>query len=130
MCLSLLIVHVFGAAYFVNGPPTGTISLASAFARTPIIGWEGIPRSFAFLRYGTFKTSINANAATLAKGDIAGSATLTTGVGAAGSEPFICFKDGSTKFRTNIDLDSYTCTAAYYCPSVAAGTTPTPTSPA
>lgn len=67
--------------------------------------------------------NIDAKAASLAKGEIAGSVTLGAKAGADG-EPFLCFKDGATKFRASYDLDTYSCTAAYYCPSIDVGTPP------
>ncbi|KAF2441539.1 hypothetical protein P171DRAFT_487998 [Karstenula rhodostoma CBS 690.94] len=119
--------NISGAAYFVNGPPTGTTASATAFAVTSNSRWEGVTRSVTWSRYGSFKINIDAKAASLPKGEIAGQATLTA-TGAA-DELFLCFKEGNTKFRTNYQGDAYSCTAAYYCPSIQTGTL-TPTTPA
>jgi hypothetical protein len=72
-------------------------------------------------RAGTFTWSITTAAKTLTKGEIAGTATL-------GTEPFACFKDGTTKFTITDDLDRYSCTADYWCGStdVGSGTPATP----
>ncbi|KAL5413849.1 hypothetical protein PMIN03_003530 [Paraphaeosphaeria minitans] len=108
--------NIYGAAYFVNGPPTGSTASATAFAAVSDSRWEGTARSVTWTRYGSFKINIDAQAASLPKGEIAGQAILTA-TGAA-EEQFLCFKEGTTKFRTTYDLDSYTCTASYYCPSI------------
>ncbi|KAF1965120.1 hypothetical protein BU23DRAFT_575143 [Bimuria novae-zelandiae CBS 107.79] len=127
--LASCVVSTSGAGHFVNGPPSGSTASATAYASTSSTRWEGVSRSLKFSRYGTFKTSIDAKAGSLAKGEIAGSATLTARDGGTEAEPFLCFKDGSTKFRAKHDGDWFTCTAAYYCPTVDAGTTPLGTLP-
>lgn len=115
------IVNIVGAGYFVNGPPSGTTSSASRFARNNQKTWEGASRSLTLSSYGVLTTSIDAKAASLKQGEIAGTATLAAKAGAANGEPFVCFKDGVTKFRVTYDLDTYSCTATYYCPSLDVG---------
>ena len=78
--------------------------------------FEGTTRSFRFGLDGTFTTNIPVTAKTAASGSIVGDATL-------GTEPFIVFKDGATKFTIAIDGDRYTCTTDYWAPSVDAGST-------
>jgi hypothetical protein len=75
--------------------------------------WEGASYSASLGRYGTFHSYIDANAASVAKGQIAGSARLD-------AEDFVCFKDGATsfKFSEDLGLSTYTCTAQYWCPSI------------
>jgi len=62
-------------------------------------------------RAGTFSWSIATTSKTLTKGSVAGTATL-------GTEPFACFKDGTTKFSIRDDGDRYRCTAEYWCGSI------------
>jgi hypothetical protein len=106
--------------FFRNGPiaegsssriqkPTSLAPLTSS--RTT---WEGTKRTMRFGSDGTFTSNISAGAKTVAKGSIAGDATL-------GSEPFVCFKDGATKFAITYDYDEYTCTTDYWCPSIDTG---------
>lgn len=117
--------NLIAAGYFRNGPPTSTYTAPTALGTLSGFSssWEGTKRSVRLGTDGTFTSNISAAAKTAAKGDIAGDGTLAGGslIGDS-SEPFICFKDGSTKFRATHDLDDYTCTAAYYCPSVDVGT--------
>lgn len=105
------------AAYFRSGPVSGSsrvkpTSLVQIDGNQP--AWEGQKRTFKLGREGTFTTNIPTSAKTADKGSIAGDATL-------GSEPFVCFKDGTTKFTTDVDDDRYTCSADYYCPSIDVG---------
>jgi hypothetical protein len=67
-----------------------------------------------FSTAGTFTSNIGAGAKTAAKGSIAGDGTL-------GTEPFVCFKDGTTKFRVNYDDELHTCTTEYWCASIDVG---------
>ncbi|KAF2872741.1 hypothetical protein BDV95DRAFT_606326 [Massariosphaeria phaeospora] len=100
-------------AYFRSGGITSENStpttLASLTGRNT--AFEGTKRSVSVGADGTFVTNINADAKRAAKGSLVGDATL-------GTEPFVCFKDTETKFTVKYDLEKYTCTADYWCPSV------------
>jgi hypothetical protein len=107
-------------AFFRDGPiaegsstriqrPTSLTRLSGSQAT-----WEGSKRTIRFGTSGTFTSNISASAKTAAKGSIAGDATL-------GTEPFVCFKDGATKFRITYDDEPHTCTTDYWCPSVEVG---------
>ncbi|KAF2117904.1 hypothetical protein BDV96DRAFT_644242 [Lophiotrema nucula] len=118
---------IAAAAYFANGPVTeGTtrVSTPTSLGRLSdgILKWEGTSRSVRLGTAGTLKSNIPTSARTAAKGDLAGDATL-------GTEEFVCFKDGSTKFAISNDGDRYTCTTDYWCGSVDAGSTTTPAGP-
>jgi len=76
--------------------------------------WEGSKRTIRFGTSGTFTSNIGAAAKTAAKGSIAGDGTL-------GTEPFVCFKDGTTTFRVTYDDEPHTCTTDYWCPSINVG---------
>ncbi|KAF2690647.1 hypothetical protein K458DRAFT_412008 [Lentithecium fluviatile CBS 122367] len=116
--------NLIAAAYFRNGPPATstasptTLGPISSFGSGPA-SWEGTKRSVRLGTDGTYTSNIARGAKSLAKGEIAGDGELK----GVGSEPFVCFKDGATKFRATYELDRYTCTADYYCPSIDAGTT-------
>jgi hypothetical protein len=107
---------IVGAAYFRNGPitegSTGVqrpTTLAQLSGRNPT--FEGKKNTFRFGDDGTFTSNITAGANKSDKNSIAGDATL-------GTEPFICFRDGTTKFDIRQDTDRYTCTADYWCGSI------------
>ncbi|KAF2463987.1 uncharacterized protein BDR25DRAFT_307462 [Lindgomyces ingoldianus] len=106
---------IMGAALFRNGPVTSGTRVTKPDVFTEVSGyrsqWEGAKRTVRMGTDGTLTSNISSGAAALAKGQIAGDATL-------GSEPFTCFKDGSTKFTISRDGDAYTCTTSYWCPSV------------
>jgi hypothetical protein len=77
--------------------------------------WEGAQRA-AELSRKAFASNIDAGAAGLAMSQIAGTAVL-------GSEDFICFKDGTSKFSVDGGLlgiggQSAECTADYFCASI------------
>ncbi|KAF2796794.1 hypothetical protein K505DRAFT_323053 [Melanomma pulvis-pyrius CBS 109.77] len=113
---------ITAAAYFRNGPITeGTTRVSTPTALGKLSGyapkWEGIKRTVRLGTDGTFTVNIGAKAASASKGDIAGDGSL-------GTEPFVCFKDGTTKFAITNEGDRYTCTTDYWCPSVDASTTP------
>jgi hypothetical protein len=117
--------NLIAAGYFANGPPKGSSASPTALGRLSTfeggIHWEGTKRTVRLGSSGggSLSTNIAANAKKLAVSEIAGDATLTTGDG--GSEPFVCFRDGTTKFRATYDLDKYSCTADYYCASLDLG---------
>lgn len=107
---------ITAAAYFRNGPiaegTTSRVQTPTTLARLngDNTRFEGSRRTFRFGSDGTFTTNIPASARTAASGSIAGDATL-------GEEPFVCFKDGKTKFQINNDDERYTCTTDYWCAS-------------
>jgi hypothetical protein len=107
-------------AFFRDGPiaegsstriqrPTSLTRLSGAQT-----AWEGSKRTIRFGSAGTFTSNISTSAKSATKGSIAGDGTL-------GSEPFVCFKDGATKFRVTYDDEPYTCTTDYWCPSIDVG---------
>lgn len=106
------------AAYFANGPveagSRNKVPTQSAAVTDPAQPWEGVTRAANLALVGVFSSSIDANATTLAKGQIAGSATL-------GTEEFVCFTDGATTFESRSVLGAvqYACVAYYWCPSIA-----------
>jgi hypothetical protein len=105
-------------AYFANGPlsTTGTANPTEvAITGEPPQPWEGTARVAKLGSRSTVTASIDAGAATLESGQIAGSAKLDT-------EDFVCFKDGKTSFEVKDDLGikQYSCTTDYWCPSTAA----------
>ncbi|KAF2746567.1 hypothetical protein M011DRAFT_387057, partial [Sporormia fimetaria CBS 119925] len=103
-------------AYYANGPiesnrnqnPTSITTVSQ-----PRAPWEGSARTARINRLGDFASSIDAAAASIQKGQIAGTAKV-------GSEDFVCFKDGATALsvRTDLGLSGYSCTADYWCPSI------------
>lgn len=108
------------AAFFRDGPipegsqtriqrPTSLATLSS-----PRTKWEGAKRVFRLGRDGTFTSNIDAAASSATKGSIVGDGTL-------GTELFVCFKDGATRFLVSYDDEEYTCTTDYWCPSVDVG---------
>jgi hypothetical protein len=118
---------ITAVAYFAGGPiatdSTGVqkpTDLGRISGRTT--AFEGTQRSVKLGKDGTFTSNINASAKTAAKGSIAGDGTLVSGSGtAAASEPFVCFKDGTSVFTVNYDDQRYDCTTDYYCPSIDVG---------
>ncbi|KAF2706933.1 hypothetical protein K504DRAFT_447801 [Pleomassaria siparia CBS 279.74] len=104
-------------AYFPNGPistsgaPTPPSQIATV--SEPPAPWEGASRGAKLGRTSSVNATIDAGAATLAKGDLAGSAKLD-------QEDFICFKDGTTsfEFKNEWGIREYSCTADYWCPSI------------
>jgi hypothetical protein len=112
--------NIVGAGYFRNGPPTTTSGSATTLGRLASsysgFAWEGSKLTVRVGTDGAFTSNIAKGAKALAKGQIAGDGELKPSVGT--SEPFVCFRDGVTTFKATYDLDRYTCTAAYYCPSV------------
>jgi hypothetical protein len=119
--------RITAAAFFRDGPidasaPTTRVQTPTTL--TTLSGnqpaFEGSKKTFRFGRDGTFTTNLPTGAKTASKGSIAGDATL-------GTEPFICFKDGTSKFGIRYDDERYTCTTQYYCPSVDVGSGDPPT---
>jgi hypothetical protein len=111
--------HLTAAIYFKNGPiAEGSTSVQRPSGIGKVSGnkpaWEGAKRTGRFELDGSFVSNISAGAKTAAKGEIAGDGTL-------GDEPFVCFKDGTTKFQMSYDTDRYTCTADYWCGSIETG---------
>lgn len=100
------------AAYYANGATTATNPTELATIATPASPWEGTPRQGEF-RTSPFSSTIDAGAGALAKGEIAGAATV-------GTEEFVCFRDGETTFTAN-DWDDLvgkaSCVADYWCAS-------------
>ncbi|KAF2726802.1 hypothetical protein EJ04DRAFT_597366 [Polyplosphaeria fusca] len=102
--------------YYANGAvdtltdasPTQMTTVSSTAAR-----WEGARRSADMGSSGAFSSNIDSGAASLDKGQIAGTAMLS-------DEGFACFRDGETTFRfsDNLGLSTNSCTADYWCPSV------------
>ncbi|KAJ4295460.1 hypothetical protein N0V90_007472 [Kalmusia sp. IMI 367209] len=88
------------AAYYANGITNANSPTELATVTDPASPWEGTPRTGRF-RTTTFTSSIDAGAKALAKGEIAGQATL-------GTEEFICFKDGQSKFTQGSIVDDRT----------------------
>jgi len=116
--------NIVGAGYFRNGPPASSSASASALGRLSSVGsgrtWEGSKVTTRIGTDGAFTSNIARGANSLAKGEIAGDGELKPS--GASSEPFVCFRDGVTKFKATYDYERYTCTAAYYCPSIDVGT--------
>ncbi|KAF2275250.1 uncharacterized protein EI97DRAFT_475860 [Westerdykella ornata] len=108
---------IVAAAFFRDGPIKEGSTLQNPTALVTVSGsspeWEGRQRRVR-LDEGTFTTNISADAKKAAKGSIAGDAKL-------GSEPFVCFKDGTTKFSVRYDRERYSCTTDYWCPSIDVG---------
>lgn len=118
--------NLLAAAYFRNGPPSSSVTSPTTLGTLSgsISSWEGTRRSVRLGSEGTFATNIAAGAKSAAKSDIVGEATLTSAsiIGIGGTaEPFVCFRDGTTKFTARYETDRYTCTADYYCPSIDTG---------
>ncbi|KAF2686629.1 hypothetical protein K458DRAFT_415987 [Lentithecium fluviatile CBS 122367] len=106
------------AAYFANTPANGNLNNPTEIATVSETGapWEGEKRAARFRNGAPFSSSIDAGAATLAKSEIAGTALM-------GSEEFVCFKDGASKFSVGGGLlgrDRAACVADYWCGSVGA----------
>lgn len=101
------------AAYYANGAATSNNPTELATITSPASPWEGVPRQGRF-RTGVVSSTIDAGAKSLAKGEIAGAAKL-------GSEEFICFRDGESKFTwtgwDDLDLQRADCVADYWCAS-------------
>lgn len=101
------------AAYYPNGASTTTRPSELSTVSNSAAPWEGTLRQGRF-RTGTLSANINAGAKTLSKGEIAGTATL-------GSEDYVCFRDGQSKFSTqswdDLDLRPVNCVADYWCAS-------------
>jgi hypothetical protein len=105
-------------AYFADGPfsTTGAVKPSQiATTSEPPQPWEGISYGAKLGRTGTVTASIDAGAAELESGQIAGLAKLD-------AEDFVCFKDGKTFFevRNELGIRKYSCTTNYWCPSIAA----------
>ncbi|KAF2105860.1 hypothetical protein BDV96DRAFT_655237 [Lophiotrema nucula] len=99
-------------AYYANGPVSSSQG-PTAITTSTVHAWEGTKSA----RIGTaaFSSTINAGADALPEGQIAGSAKL-------GTEDLVCFSDGATTFggEEDLGLTTWTCTADYWCPSIAA----------
>jgi hypothetical protein len=105
-------------AYYANGPipsnrisnskPTQTV-IISRFAQL----WEGTQRVGKLGQSGSVSSNIDAQAASLAKGQISGTAQMD-------NEEFVCFRDGQTKIQWSEDLGvvEVDCTTDYWCPSI------------
>jgi hypothetical protein len=115
--------NIVAAGYFRNGPPTSNTASASSVGVISSLGssasWEGTKRNVRIGSDGTYTSNIPKGAKSVAKGELTGDGELK---GGSATEPFVCFRDGVTKFRVSYELDKYSCTADYYCPSIAAGT--------
>lgn len=118
--------RIKAAAYFRDGPIDASAPTSRVQSPTTLTtlsdnraAFEGSKRTFRLGRDGTFTSNLPKSASTASKGSIAGDATL-------GTEPFVCFKDGSSKFGIRYDDERYTCTTQYYCPSVDVGSTDPP----
>ncbi|KAF2201227.1 hypothetical protein GQ43DRAFT_480892 [Delitschia confertaspora ATCC 74209] len=106
------------ATLFRNGPVTPTtgsrVSTPDAIGKLSGYnpGFEGSStKSVRLGRDGTFSWNITTGSNKLTKGALVGD-------GALGTEPFACFRDGSTKFAIREDGDRYSCTAEYWCGSL------------
>lgn len=104
------------AAYFSGGPITeGSTKVVTPTRLGRTSGqWEGSKKSVRLGTDGTFTSNIDTSSRTAKKGDIAGDATL-------GSEPFVCFKDGSTEFTIRYEDEKFKCKTDYWCPSIEVG---------
>ena len=106
---------ITAAIYFENGPITEGSSRVSPTSVGRVTGrntaWEGSSKSVRIGSAGTLKTNIASDAKSATKGSLVGDASLAT-------EPFVCFKDGTTKFTMTYDFDRYECTTEYWCPSI------------
>jgi hypothetical protein len=98
--------------YFANGATSGQSKrpTSTSVISNPATPWDGATKSGAIGR-DTFTSTIDAGAAALSKGAIAGSATM-------GTEEFACFKDGQATISVDSgDGDDASCTADYWCAS-------------
>ena len=109
---------ILAIGYFADGPPKGSSATPSALGKLSVFlgntAWEGDKKSVRVGSAGTMSTDISKNALSLGQSEIAGNASLP-------NENFVCFRDGSTKFKITHELERYTCTADYYCPSTDIG---------
>jgi hypothetical protein len=102
-------------AYFANGPIEFNQALTDiATVTDPAQRWEGTQRVTRVGRTSSFSSRISADAARVAKGELAGTAVLD-------DEDFVCFKDGSTAFVVTKELtnEPYSCKTDYWCASIA-----------
>ncbi|KAF2635896.1 hypothetical protein P280DRAFT_522665 [Massarina eburnea CBS 473.64] len=117
--------NLVAAGYFANGPPkTGTATPTTFGTLSAFVGnsqWEGAKKTVRLGITGSLATNIQAGANKLKPSEIAGDAALTTSLIGASTEPFVCFRDGTTKFKAMYEGERYTCTADYYCPSLDLG---------
>jgi hypothetical protein len=101
------------AAYYPNGASTAAKPSDITTITDPASPWEGASRQGRFTT-GTVTSTIDVGAKGLKKGDIAGGAKL-------GSEEFVCFKDGVSKFEVSgwddWELQRVSCVADYWCAS-------------
>ncbi|KAF2182290.1 hypothetical protein K469DRAFT_691508 [Zopfia rhizophila CBS 207.26] len=100
-------------AYYPNGPTRNSVPNQIATVSDPVAPWEGVQREATVWQRSSFSSNIDADAASLPKGQLAGDAKLD-------NEDFVCFSDGQTSFtvRDELDLPIYSCTADYWCPSI------------
>jgi hypothetical protein len=80
----------------------------AALVAQPPEPWEGVRWKVKVWNDKLFSASIAADAATGAKGALAGDATL-------GDEDYVCFKDGETGIRIREDNARGNCVAGYWC---------------
>lgn len=101
------------AAYYANGASATAKPTELATIADPASPWEGASRKGSF-RNGVVTSTINVGAKALAKGELAGEAKL-------GTEEFVCFRDGQSKFTTTagdgFDRKTVSCVADYWCAS-------------
>ncbi|KAF2650046.1 hypothetical protein K491DRAFT_732556 [Lophiostoma macrostomum CBS 122681] len=99
--------------YFANGVSSGQSKrpTSTTVISNPATSWDGATKS-GTIGANAFTSTIDAGASALAKGAIAGNATM-------GTEEFACFRDGQAKISVGGDLgdDDSSCTADYWCAS-------------
>ncbi|KAF9741153.1 hypothetical protein PMIN06_005557 [Paraphaeosphaeria minitans] len=104
---------ITAAAYYASGASTTARPTEITTISDPAAAWEGVSRS-GRLTVGTLTSAIDKGAKGVVKGEIAGSAKI-------GSEEYVCFKDGATKFVVqgwdDWSAQRVSCTADYWCAS-------------
>jgi hypothetical protein len=113
--------RLLAIGYFANGPPKTATATPSSLGTLSVFSgadaWEGARKTVRVASVGTIATNIAKNAKGLPQSEVAGDAAVT----GTGGEAFVCFRDGKTPFRITYELDRYTCTGEYYCPSTDIG---------
>lgn len=93
------------AAYYPNGASASAQPGEIGTVADPAAPWEGVARR-ATLRAGVVTANIAKGAKALAKGEIAGEASL-------GAEGFVCFRDGVGRF--SVQGGEVNCVVDYWC---------------
>ncbi|KAF2263941.1 hypothetical protein CC78DRAFT_581062 [Lojkania enalia] len=99
-------------AYYPNGPPKTANEWPSEIGEVsrPSEKWEGVEREADIFDDDWFIVRINEGAASMKKGEIAGTGSFE-------GEPFVCFKSEGVLFTKRLVV----CEARYWCPSIDVG---------